>query len=127
MIGVPLTYVAGGTITKYAACVTNAEGTVVVGANDNDANFVGFAQHAAVSGEAVRLSRDGDVTKAVVGTATIAIGDYLTTGGAAGAVITKGTTAATAYHVICQALEVGDTAGDEIAVIQRPFYDRNIA
>ena len=127
MIGVPLTMVAGGTITKYAACVTNAEGTIVVGANDNDANFVGFAQHAAATGEAVALSRDGDITKAISGDVNITLGCWLITDGAAGAVDIKGTTAATAYNVIAQALEAGDTAADEVLVIQRPFYDRNIA
>jgi hypothetical protein len=118
---------AGGTITKYAACVSNAEGTVVVAANDNDANFVGVAQHAAVSGEAVALSRDGDVTKVISASTTITLGCWLMTSGAAGAVDIKGTTAGTAYNVIGQALEAGDTAADEVLMIQRPFYDRNIA
>jgi len=122
--GPPVTFTAGGTITKYAACVQNAEGTVVVAANDNDANFVGFAQNAALVGEAVALSRDGDITKAIAGDVNITVGCWLITDGAAGAVDIKGTTAATAYNVVGQALEVGDTAGDEVLVIQRPFYER---
>ena len=120
----PFTMTAGGAITKHAACVTNAAGTIVVAANDNDANFVGFAQNAAASGEAVTLSGDGSIVKAVGGGTSIAVGDWLVTLGAAGRVDTKGTLAATAYNVVAQALNTCDTAADEIIVIQRPFYER---
>ncbi len=122
--GPPAVFTAGGTITKYAACVQNAEGVVVVAAGDNDANFVGFALNDAASGAAVAVSRDGDITKAISGDVNITVGCWLITDGAAGRVDIKGTTAATAYNVVGQALEVGDTAGDEVMVIQRPFYER---
>jgi hypothetical protein len=125
--GPPLTMIAGAAITKYAACIQSAEGVVVVGSGTNAAGFIGVAQNAAATGEAVRLSRDGDVTKVLSASTTITALCWLTLSGTAGAVDIKGTTAATAYNVIGQALEVGDTAGDEVVMIQRPFYDRNIA
>ena len=122
-----VTFTAGGTITKYAALVQNAEGVVVVAANDNDANYVGQALNAASSGEAVAVSMDGSIVKCISGDVNITVGCWLVTDGAAGRVDIKGTTAGTAYNVIGQALEVGDTAGDEVLMIQRPFYDRAIS
>lgn len=122
--GDPFTMIAAGTITKYAALVSDDGLTVVVSAADNDANFVGFAQNAGVSGEAIRISPNGSYVKAIAGEATIAAGDWLMTYSTAGRVTTKGTTAATAYNVIGKAMEAGDTAGDEITVFQQAYYER---
>jgi len=122
----PVSWTAGGTITKYDACVSDAEGVVIASATDNDAGFVGFAQHAAASGEAIALSNDGDTVKAKVTGTSVALHDYLVTNGSAGVAgeLITATGAATATdNIVAQALEAGTTTKQEVIVIQRSFQD----
>ena len=121
----PFTMTAAGTIAKYDACVSNAEGTIIASNADNDAGFVGFAQNAAVSGEAVALSREGDITKARATGTAVAIQGYLVTygdSGEEGEVITVSAPTTATQNVVAQALEASDTATQEIVVRQLSFY-----
>jgi len=123
----PVSWTASGAIKKYDACVTNTEGTVIATDADNDTGFVGFAQHAAADGEAVALSKEGDITKArVYGSGVVSIQNYLSTSGTTGGTgeVQKSVSAASAtQHIIAQALEAGTTDTQEIIVRQRSFYD----
>lgn len=135
MAGIPLSVVnptswqAAGTIVKYDACVSNAEGTVIATNADNDAGFVGFAQNAAVSGEAVSLSGDGSITKARAYGTSVAIQEYLVTSGStggAGEVVTASDPTAATQNIVAQALEASDTDTQEIIVLQRVFRDWDV-
>lgn len=125
----PISMTAAGTIAKYQACVSNAEGTVIAADADNDTGFVGFAQNAAVSGEAVALSCDGDITKALASGTSIALQEFLICWGStgnAGEVITLPAPTTATQHVVAQALEASGTDTQEIVVLQRVFdeYDQ---
>ena len=110
------TYEAGGTITQYAACVTNAEGTCVVGANSNDTGFVGVSIEEAASGQAVNLAGVGAIVPVQVGITGITVGTDVITYDASGRIGPVGVARGTAYNVIGRALEDGTTAGDVISI-----------
>jgi hypothetical protein len=114
---------AGGTITKYAGCVTDAEGVVIMGANDNDTGFVGVALEAAASGAAVALAGIGSVVYMVVGATGITVNAWLVLHGASGRVYPAGTTSGTAYSIIGKAMNTEDTVGELVSVLIGPFKD----
>ena len=121
----PISWTAAGTITKYDACVSNAEGTVIATNGNNDEGFVGFAQHAAISGEAVALSREGDITKARANGTSVTLQDYLVCYGASGEegeLKAASAPTTTTQHVVAQALEASTTTAQEIVVRQLSFY-----
>jgi hypothetical protein len=120
------TWEAAGTITKWACCVSNADGTVVVGANDNDTNFVGVAIASAASGQPVALAGMGAIVPVLVGASGIDRGDELTIYGSAGRVMEVGTASGTTYYVIGIAQEESDTVGNQVAMLVNPYTKRAV-
>jgi hypothetical protein len=118
------TWEAAGTITKWSCVVNNADGTVVVGANANDTNFVGVATDAAVSGDAVSVAGIGAIVPVLVGASGIDKGDELILHGADGGVQPVGTTSGSAYYVVGFALEDSDTADTLVAMLVQPYVKR---
>lgn len=118
------TWEAAGTITKWACCVSNADGTVVVGANDNDTNFVGVAIASAASGQPVSLAGIGAIVPVVVGVSGIDRGDELILYGNAGRVQEVGTTSGSAYYVIGIAQEESDTVTNLVEMLVNPYVKR---
>ena len=122
--GFTTSWEAAGTITQFAACVSNAEGTCVVGAGSNDTSFVGVAIEAAASGSPAALAGVGAIVPVQVGVTGISQGGELIIYDASGRVGPVGTASATAYYVIGVALEDGDTAGDIISMSVTPYVKR---
>lgn len=123
-IGNTVTFIASATITEGAACVNNTEGYVIMGENENDTNFVGYAITSASAGDAVSLALPGSIVQGVCGTTGISIGNYLMLHGASGRVQPIGALSGSAYNCVGQALEAGDTAGDKISILVLNFRDR---
>ena len=117
MVGTtPMSFLAGGTITKNAALKLSAANTVVVTTAITEL-VIGFAMTSAVSGQSVDvMTVNGSKVKAVA-SAAISVGAEVMPN-ANGAV----TTAAGATAVSCGiANEAAGAAGDIIEVIFRPM------
>ena len=115
---------AGGALTQYAACVSNADGTCVVGAGSNDTGFVGVSIEAVDSGYAAALAGVGAIVPVQVGVTGITQGCELIIHDASGRVGPVGTASGTAYNVIGTAREDGDTVGDTISMTVTPYIKR---
>jgi len=124
-IGNTISLLASGAnnILEGTGCVSNTEGYAIMGANDNDSNFVGFAVASASAGDPVTLAQPGSVVQAIGGTSAISAGDYLMLYGASGRVTSIATVSASSYYVVGQALEACDTAGDKLAIMVCNFRD----
>ena len=111
---VPVSLLAGGTITRNAALKLSAGGVVVTTAITD--HVIGVAQQSAVAGEMVPvLSTPGAIVTMVASAAILA--DAMVMPGAAGKVATAaGVTALTCGQV----LDVAAADGDLIRVLFRP-------
>jgi len=115
---------AAGALTQFAACVSDAEGTCVVGANENDSGFIGVAIEAAASGSPAGIAGVGAIVPVQVGVTGISLGDELIIYDASGRVGPVGTASASAYYIVGTAIEDGDTAGDIISMRVTPYVKR---